>query len=65
MAKVPTYNEPSDVTAQDGRVLVNGPDHVDIAFTPEAAEVTSDRLLHGVAKALGQRRLLKLDHRPK
>ncbi len=65
MAKEPTYTEPSEVTAQDGRVLVDGPDHVDVALTPEAAEETSDRLLEGAAKAAGQRRLSKLDYKPK
>jgi len=65
MTKEPTYTEPSDVTAKDGRVFVVGPDHVDVALTPEAAEETSDRLLEGAAKAVGQRRLSKLDHKPK
>jgi hypothetical protein len=50
MDKKSTYAEPSDVAAEDGRVLVDGPDGVDVALTVEAAEETSDRLLAGAAK---------------
>ena len=49
------YDMPSEVEAKDGNVLVNGPDAVDVALTPEAALETSDRLLHGGLKARGQR----------
>jgi len=38
------YSEPSRVSAVDGVVQVDGPDAVDIAMTPEAAEETSERL---------------------
>ena len=65
MNKKSTYAEPSHVAAEDGRVLVDGPDGVDVALTVEAAAETSDRLLAGAAKAAGQRRLANLDHRPK
>ena len=41
------YEQPSTVTAEEGDVLVKGPDHVDVALTPEAAEETSNRLLEG------------------
>jgi hypothetical protein len=46
--------EPSDVTARDGVVNVLGPDGVDVAMTPQAAEETSHRLLEGAAQAFGQ-----------
>lgn len=49
------YDDPSEVDAQDGEVLVKGPDSVDIRLTPGAAEETSDRLLNGAMKARGQR----------
>ena len=49
-----TYDKPSDVVAEEGRVLVDGPDHVDIALTPEAALETGGRLIDGAAEAAGQ-----------
>lgn len=51
------YRQPSSVTAQDGDVLVDGPDDVDVVLSPEAAEETSNRLLEGSMKARGQRHL--------
>jgi hypothetical protein len=33
----PTYDKPSEVVADQGKVLVDGPDHVDVALTPQAA----------------------------
>jgi hypothetical protein len=59
-----TYPDPSDVSAVDGSVRVDGPDDVDVDMTPEAAEETSDRLVDQAVKARGQRRLGKLAHRP-
>ena len=64
MAK-PTYDKPSEVVSEDGRVLVDGPDHVDVALTPEAALETGGRLIDEAAKAAGQERFKKIDHRPK
>lgn len=49
------YNEPSAVSAEDGIVLVDGPNHVHVRMTPDAAEETSGRLMHNVLKARGQR----------
>jgi hypothetical protein len=49
------YDEPSDVDAEDGIVLVRGPDHVHVQMTPDAAEETSERLITGAMKARGQR----------
>lgn len=60
-----TYSKPSDVTAEEGRVLVDGPDSVDVALTPEAAEETGARLIDGAAKAAGQNPEKRIDHRPK
>lgn len=57
------YRQPSSVTAKDGDVLVDGPDHVDVGMTPEAAEETSNRLLEGSMKARGQRHLKHYPHR--
>jgi hypothetical protein len=49
------YDEPSDVDADDGAVVIKGPDAVDVRLTPGAAEETSERLLEGAMKARGQR----------
>lgn len=55
MTDRPTYDEPSDVAAEKGDVIVKGPDAVDVRMTPDAAAATSDRLLLGSMKAQGQR----------
>ena len=65
MDKRQVYDEPSDVSALDGAVELDGPDAVDVAMTPEAAEETSDRLAEHAAKAAGQRRLKNYPHREK
>jgi hypothetical protein len=49
------YDEPTDVDAVDGNVVLKGPDAVDVRMTPNAAEETSERLLEGAMKARGQR----------
>ena len=59
------YEKPSTVTAEEGDVLVVGPDDVDIALTPDAAEETSNRLLEGSMKARGQRLFKDYPHRAK
>jgi len=48
------YSDPSEVTAEDGEVMVDGPDGIAFAFTPDAAAETSERLLIGAATARGQ-----------
>jgi hypothetical protein len=65
MDKDIVYNEPSDVTAAEGIVSVDGPDAVDVAMTPEAAEETADRLIAEAVRARGQRRLGRFTHQPK
>jgi len=64
MAKEKVYDEASNVTAKDGEVVVDGPDHVDVTVTPEAAIETGERLIEGAAHAAGQRRLRDQPHRP-
>ena len=63
-SKDTVYDEPSEVRAVDGAVEMEGPDAVDIALTPEAAEETSDRLLAESINARGQRRLKRFPHQP-
>lgn len=48
------YDEASNVDAEDGTVVVVGPDSVDVRLTPDAAEETSERLNTGAMKARGQ-----------
>ena len=49
------HDEPSEVEAEDGDVLVDGPDGVAVTLTPEAAIETGERLFAGGIKAQGQR----------
>ncbi|HEX2803393.1 MAG TPA: hypothetical protein VHN55_05350 [Sphingomicrobium sp.] len=65
MTKRDTYDTPSDVVADDGKVEVRGPDAVDVDLTPEAAEETSDRLLNAAMKARGDKRLEDFPHKAK
>ena len=65
MEKQQVYSKPSMVKAVDGKVAIRGPDHVDVDMTPEAAEETSDRLLHEAMKARGHRRLEDHPHKAK
>ena len=48
------HDSPSEVGAEGGVVIVDGPDGVAVSLTPEAAAETSDRLLDGAARARGQ-----------
>lgn len=57
------HHQPSSVTAEDGDVLVLGPDDVDVRLTPDAAEETSNRLLEGSMKARGQRHFQHYPHK--
>ena len=45
------YDEPSDVTAREGKVKVDGPDAVDVDLTPDAADETGDRLVRAAREA--------------
>ena len=59
------FDEPSEVSAVDGVVEMDGPDAVDVALTTDAAEETSDRLAAESVRARGQQRLSRIPHRPK
>ena len=48
------HDEASTVTAENGQVLVDGPDGVAVSLTPDAAVETSDRLLDAAVEAQGQ-----------
>ena len=49
------YDEATKVDAEDGKVVLDGPDGVAVLMTPDAALETSDRLLLGATQAMGQR----------
>ena len=55
MANRKTYDSAREVDAEDGTVIVSGPDDVCVRLTPQAAEETSERLLEAAMKARGQR----------
>ena len=61
VSKHPLFDEPSEVAAEGGEVVVDGPDGVAVSLTPEAAVETSDRLLDRAAQAAGQRFMKKQD----
>jgi hypothetical protein len=44
MASVTAFAQPSEVNAEEGDVIVEGPDGVAVTLTPEAAEETAKRL---------------------
>src|SRR3954469_21244507 len=48
------YDEASKVQAEEGEVLVDGPDGIAVSLTPDAAIETSERLLDGGLSARGQ-----------
>lgn len=49
------FDEPTEVSATNGEVVLDGPDGVDVKLTPEAARETSNRLWDGAAKAASQK----------
>ena len=50
----PPQNEPCDVVAEDGEVIMEGPNGQVVSFTPPAALETSERLLRSGLEAQGQ-----------
>lgn len=49
------FDQPLDIDAADGVVVLTSPNQVELRFTPNAAEETSERLLEAAMKARGQR----------
>ena len=52
-AKSP-FDQATNVTAEEGEVVLQGPDGIGLSMTPEAAEETGRRLLDGAGKARDQ-----------
>ena len=49
-----SHDSPSEVDAEQGQVLIDGPDGIAFSFTPDAADETARRLQRGAAKARTQ-----------
>ena len=63
VSNAPTSDQPCQVSAEEGQVLLNGIEGVDATLTPEAAEQTGDRLIEESVRARGQRRMKDNPHR--
>ena len=48
------HDRASDVAAEDGTVIVDGPDGVAVTLSPDAAEETARRLMQAVDEARRQ-----------
>jgi putative intracellular protease/amidase len=48
------FDKPSQVVAEAGEVLIDGPDGIAVAMTPAAAEETGRRLIEAAAEARNQ-----------
>jgi hypothetical protein len=60
-----TYGKPSEDVAEEGKVRVVGPDHVDVALTHEAAIARGHRPIEEGTEAAGQEREKTIDRCPK
>ena len=49
------HERPSNITAEEGEVQMDGPYGLATSFTPDAAEETGRRLMEAAPKARGQR----------
>ena len=54
MESVRSHSQPSEVTAEQGEVIVEGPDGVAVSLTPEAAEETGRRMIEAASDARRQ-----------
>ncbi len=48
------HGDPSDVIAEQGDVIVEGPDGVAVTLTPDAAEETAKRMMRAASEARRQ-----------
>jgi hypothetical protein len=51
---IDAHFEASEVTAEQGEVIVEGPDGVAVTLTPDAAEETGKRLIKAASEARAQ-----------
>jgi len=56
MESVHSHAQPSDVSAEQGEVIVEGPNGVAVSLTPDAAEETARRMILAADSARRQAR---------
>ncbi|MDQ4087584.1 MAG: hypothetical protein M3177_06200 [Pseudomonadota bacterium] len=54
MDSADAHGDPSDVMAEEGDVIVEGPNGVAVTLTPEAAEETARRMMLAASEARRQ-----------
>jgi hypothetical protein len=54
MESIRSHSNPSDVNAEQGQVIVEGPDGVAVTLTPDAAEETGRRMISAASEARRQ-----------
>ena len=54
MESVRSHAEPSVVAAEEGKVIVEGPNGVAVTLTPDAAEETGRRMISAASEARRQ-----------
>jgi hypothetical protein len=54
MSEQEVHNTPSEVTAEEGEVMLDGPAGTAVSLTPDAALETSERLFQEGLKGKGQ-----------
>ncbi|HEV2867549.1 MAG TPA: hypothetical protein VGX37_13650 [Allosphingosinicella sp.] len=54
MDSLTAHTDPSEVMAEEGEVIVEGPNGVAVTLTPEAAEETGRRMMRAASEARRQ-----------
>ena len=54
MEPMMAHRQASDVVAEDGNIIIEGPDGVAVTMSPDAAEETARRLLRAVSEVRGE-----------
>lgn len=54
MEPIAAHGQASDVIAEEGNIIIEGPNGVAVTMSPDAAEETARRLLRAVSEARGE-----------
>ena len=54
MEPIMAHRQASDVVADEGNIIIEGPDGVAVTMSPDAAEETARRLLRAVSEVRGE-----------